>query len=109
MGLICRYGEMGSARDCWFVWVSVVMSNFLLLVGFFCCCCFCVGVWVFKYFFTVSLRERGNEQVYILITHVFTYVFVTLSILQSQFIETGFMKTENSEQCGVTLVFIYAR
>ena len=28
----------------------------------------------------------------------FTYVFVILSILQSQFIEKGFKKTENSEQ-----------
>ena len=70
--------------------------------------CFCVWVCEFKIiFFTVSLRERGNEQVYILITHVFTYVFVTLSILQSQFIETGFMKTENSEQSVVLLLFSF--
>ena len=34
----------------------------------------------------------------ILITHVFTYIFVMFSILQSQFIEKGFKKTENSEQ-----------
>ena len=45
----------------------------------------------------------------------FTYVFVILSILQSQFIEKGFKKTKNSEQnvvlllVFVTVVFIHAR
>ena len=34
------------------------------------------------------------------------YVFVTLSILQSQFIEKGFKKTENSEQNVVLLLFL---
>ena len=34
---------------------------------------------------------------------------MTLSILQSRLIEKDFKKTENSEQCGVTVVFIYAR
>ena len=39
--------------------------------------------------------------------HVITYihVFVTLSILQSQFTEKGFKKTENSEQNVVLLLF----
>ena len=39
--------------------------------------------------------------------HVFTYVFVTLSILQSQFIEKGFKKAENSEQNVVLLLFLF--
>ena len=43
----------------------------------------------------------------ILITHVFTYIFVMLSILQSQFIEKGFKKTENSEQNVVLLLFLF--
>ena len=38
---------------------------------------------------------------------MFTYVFVTLSILQSQFIEKGFNKAENSEQNGVLLLFLF--
>ena len=42
-----------------------------------------------------------------LITHVFTYVFVTLSILQSEFIEKGFKKAENSEQNVVLLLFLF--
>ena len=40
-------------------------------------------------------------------THVFTYVFVTLSILQSQFIEKGFKKAKNSEQNVVLLLFLF--
>ena len=36
----------------------------------------------------------------------FTYTFVTLSILQSQFIEKGFKKAENSEQNVVLLLFL---
>ena len=31
-------------------------------------------------------------------THVFTYAFGTLSVLQSLFIKKGFKKTENSEK-----------
>ena len=42
-----------------------------------------------------------------LITHVFAYVYVTLSILQSQFIEKGFKKTENSEENVVLLLFLF--
>ena len=42
-----------------------------------------------------------------LITHVFTYVFVTLIILQSHFIEKGFKKTENSEQYLVLLLSLF--
>ena len=38
--------------------------------------------------------------------HVFMYAFVTLSILQSQFTEKGFKKTENSEQNVVLLLFL---
>ena len=38
---------------------------------------------------------------------VFMYVFVTLRILQSQFIEKGFKKTENSEQNVVLLLFLF--
>ena len=38
--------------------------------------------------------------------HVFMYVFVTLSILQSQFTEKGFQKTENYEQNEVLLLFL---
>ena len=41
-------------------------------------------------------------------THVFTYVFVTLSIPQSQLIEKGFKKTENySEHNVVLLLFLF--
>ena len=36
----------------------------------------------------------------------FTYTFVMLSILQSQFIEKGFKKAENSEQNVVLLLFL---
>ena len=35
------------------------------------------------------------------------YVFVTLSILQSQFTEKGFKKTENSKQNVVLLLFLF--
>ena len=35
---------------------------------------------------------------------MFTYVFVTLIILQSQFIEKGFKKAENSERVNVVLL-----
>ena len=42
-----------------------------------------------------------------LIVHVFTYVFVTPSFLQSQFTEKGFKKTENSEQNVVLLLFLF--
>ena len=35
---------------------------------------------------------------------MFMYVFVTLSILQSQFIEKGLKKAENSEQNVVLLL-----
>ena len=38
---------------------------------------------------------------------MFTYVFVTLSILQSEFIEKGFKKAENSEQNVVLLLFLF--
>ena len=38
---------------------------------------------------------------------MFTYVFVTLSILQSQFTEKGFKKAENSEQNVVLLLFLF--
>ena len=38
---------------------------------------------------------------------MFTYVFVMLSILQSQFIEKGFKRTENSEQNAVLLLFLF--
>ena len=41
-----------------------------------------------------------------LIMHVFTYVFVMLSILQSQFIEKAFKQTENSEQNVALLLFL---
>ena len=37
---------------------------------------------------------------------MFTYLFVMLSILQSQFIEQGFKKTENSEH-NVVLLFLF--
>ena len=37
--------------------------------------------------------------------HVYVYVFVTLNILQSQFTEKGFKKTENFEH-GVALLFV---
>ena len=39
--------------------------------------------------------------------HVFTYVFVMLSILQSQFIEKGFKKAKNFEQNVVLLLFSF--
>ena len=39
-----------------------------------------------------------------LIVHVFTYVFVTPSFLQSQFTEKGFKKAENSERVNVVLL-----
>ena len=42
-----------------------------------------------------------------LITHVFTYVFVTLSILQPQVIEKGFKKANNSEQNVVLLLLLF--
>ena len=35
------------------------------------------------------------------------YVFVTLSILQSQFIEKDFKKSENSEQNVVLLLWLF--
>ena len=35
------------------------------------------------------------------------YVFVTLSILQSRFIEKGFKKAKNSEQNAVLLLFLF--
>ena len=38
---------------------------------------------------------------------MFTYVFVTLSILQSQYIEKGFQKAENSEQNVVLQLFLF--
>ena len=38
---------------------------------------------------------------------MFTYVFVMPSILQSQFIEKGFKKTENIEYSLVLLLFLY--
>ena len=38
---------------------------------------------------------------------MFTYVFVTLSFLQSQFIETGFKKADNSEQNVELLLFLF--
>ena len=38
---------------------------------------------------------------------MFTYVFVTLSILQSQFTEKGFKKAENSEQNVVLLLLLF--
>ena len=38
---------------------------------------------------------------------VFTFVFVTLNILQSQFAEKAFKKTENSEQNMVLLLFLF--
>ena len=38
---------------------------------------------------------------------MFTYVFVTLSILQSQFSEIGFKKAENFEQNVVLLLFLF--
>jgi len=37
----------------------------------------------------------------------FTYTFVMLSILQSQFIQKGFKKAENSEQNMVLLLFLF--
>ena len=40
-------------------------------------------------------------------TCVYIYVFVTLSILQSQFIEKGFKKAENCEQNVVLLLFLF--
>ena len=56
-------------------------------------------------FFLVSVgfTETGLH----LITHVITYVFVTLSILQSQFSEEDFKKAENSEQNVVLLLFLF--
>ena len=39
--------------------------------------------------------------------YVFNYVFMTFSIVQSQFIEKGFKKAENSEQNGVLLLFLF--
>ena len=42
-----------------------------------------------------------------LITHVFAYVFVMLSILQWQFIEQDFKKAKNSEQIVVLLLFLF--
>ena len=38
---------------------------------------------------------------------MFTYVFVTLSIIQSQFIDQVFKKAENSEQNVVLLLFLF--
>ena len=38
---------------------------------------------------------------------MFTYVFVTLSILQSQFIEKGVRKAEYSEQNVMLLLFLF--
>ena len=38
---------------------------------------------------------------------MFTYVFVTLSIIQSQVIDKGFKKAENSEQNVVLLLFLF--
>ena len=38
---------------------------------------------------------------------MFTCVFVTLSILQSQFTEKGLKKAENSEQNVVLLLFLF--
>ena len=43
------------------------------------------------------------------ITHLFTYVFVTLSILQFQFIKIGFKKNESSEHNVVSLLLFTAR
>ena len=54
-----------------------------------------------------SEQRNVRNWVTFLITHVFTYVFVTLSILQSQFIETGFKKADNSEQTVVLLSFLF--
>ena len=48
-------------------------------------------------------REVGNELGYM--NHVYVYVFVTLNILQSQFTEKGFKKTENFEH-SVALLFV---
>ena len=38
---------------------------------------------------------------------MFTYVFVTLSSLRSQFTEKGFKKAENSEQNVMLLLFLF--
>ena len=40
-------------------------------------------------------------------TCVYIYVFVTLSILQSQFIKKGFKKADNFEQNVVLLLFLF--
>ena len=42
-----------------------------------------------------------------LLMHVFTYLFVMPSILQYQFIATGFMKTDNFEHSVVLLLFSF--
>ena len=44
---------------------------------------------------------------FIFYEEMFTYVFVTLSILQSQFIEKGFKKAKNSEQNVVLLWLLF--
>ena len=53
----------------------------------------------FFFFLSVSLTQNSDT------SHVF--VFVMLSILQSQFIEKGFKKAENYEQNVVLLLFLF--
>lgn len=43
------------------------------------------------------------------VTHVLAYVFVTLSIRQSQLIEKGFKKTKNSQQNVVLPLFLFTQ
>ena len=49
-------------------------------------------------------RERWVMN-WVTFNHVYVYVFVTLNILQSQFTEKGFKKTEKFEH-GVALLFV---
>ena len=55
-----------------------------------------------------TVREREAQWTGLhLNAHVFTYGFVTLSILQFQFTEKGFKKTENSEHTVVLLLLLF--
>ena len=53
-------------------------------------------------------RERGRDvRNWVTFNYAQMYVFVMLSILQSQFAEKGFKKTENSKQNVVLLLFSF--
>ena len=76
----------------------------------------CLRIYLWRLtFFSQREREREREgggggaqsTASHLITHVFKYVFVTLSILQSQFMENRFRKTEHSEHTGVLLLLLF--